>query len=243
MTATSTRSFRISPTSTNTLHLNLGKGSFTDVTPMYGLAADTTPYVGWGISLSDFDNDGWPDCFVANGHVDDNRKLAGQNSEYAEPSLLHLNVPTKHGQGRRFRLATRDAGPYFGAKHVARGAAFGDFDNDGDIDIVVNHKDGAPALLRNDTPTTNRWLQIQLVGTKSNKDAIGSIVTLQIDGRTITRQRKGGCSVLSANDPRLTIGVGQTSEVKKLTIKWPSGATTTRENIKTNQTLRIVEGE
>jgi enediyne biosynthesis protein E4 len=227
----------------NTLHLNLGKGAFNDVTPMYGLAADTTPYVGWGISLSDFDNDGWPDCFVANGHVDDNRRLIGQNTEYAEPPLLHRNVPVRSGQGRRFKLATRDVGPYFDTKHVARGAAFGDFDNDGDVDIVVNHKDGVPALLRNDTPGDNRWVQLQLVGTKSNRDAIGAKVSLEVEGRTIVRQRKGGCSVLSANDPRLTIGVGKDQKIKKLTVNWPSGAVTTRENVPTNQALRIVEGE
>jgi enediyne biosynthesis protein E4 len=227
----------------NTLHLNLGQGSFTDVTPMFGLAADTMPYVGWGLSMSDFDNDGWPDCFVANGHVDDNRTEAGQAAEYAEPSLLHQNVPNKNGQGRRFKLATRDVGPYFATKHVARGAAFGDFDDDGDVDIVVNHKDGAPALLRNDTPTDNRWLRLQLVGTRSNRDAVGARVELQVEGRTIYRQRKGGCSVFSANDPRLTVGLGQAPEVKKLTIRWPSGAVTTRENIKTNQAVRIVEGE
>ena len=226
----------------NTLHLNLGKVAFTDVTPMYGLAADTMPYVGWGISLSDFDNDGWPDCFVANGHVDDNRKQAGQNTEYAEPSLLHVNVPSKSG-GRRFKLATKDVGPYFASNHVARGAAFGDFDDDGDVDIAVNHKGGAAALLRNDTPTDNRWVRLQLVGTKSNRDAIGAKVSLDVEGRTIVRQRKGGCSVLSANDPRLTIGVGKAPEIKKITVRWPSGAVTTKENVKTNQALRITEGE
>ncbi|WP_435009233.1 CRTAC1 family protein [Tundrisphaera lichenicola] len=227
----------------NTLHLNLGKGSFTDVTPMLGLAADTMPYVGWGISFSDFDNDGWPDCYVANGHVDDNRVQAGQAAEYAEPSLIHQNVPTKNGQSRRFKLATRDVGPYFDGKHVARGAAFGDFDDDGDIDVVVNHKDGPASLLRNDTPTDNKWLRLLLVGTKSNRDAVGARVEAEVEGRTIHRQRKGGCSVFSSNDPRVTIGLGQAPEVKKLTIRWPSGAVTTRENVKANQALKIVEGE
>ncbi len=227
----------------NTLHLNLGQGAFADVTPMVGLGADTMPYVGWGIGLVDFNNDGWPDCFVANGHVDDNRQLAGQSTEYAEPALLHVNVPNPSGKGRTFRLATRDVGPYFATKHVARGAAFGDFDNDGDMDIVINHKDGAPALLRNDTPTDNHWIRLELVGTKSNRDAVGARVTIELhDGRTIHRQRKGGCSVLSANDPRLTIGVGPHPEIKKLTIDWPSGARTVREQVATNQALKIVEG-
>ncbi len=229
----------------NTLHLNLGKGSFADVTPMFGLAADTTPYVGWGISFSDFDGDGWPDCFVSNGHVDDNRKLAGQATEYAEPSLLHRNVPLKNGKGRRFTLSTRDVGPYFAVNHVGRGAAFGDFDNDGDIDIALNHKDGQAGLLRNDTPMgDNHWIRLQLVGTKSNRDAVGARVAVELEGgRTIVRQRKGGCSVLSANDPRLTIGLGNAPEIKKLTIRWPSGAITTREGVKANQALRVVEGE
>ena len=228
----------------NTLHLNLGKGGFTDVTPMYGLAADTTPYVGWGLSLSDFDGDGWPDCFVSNGHVDDNRKQAGEATEYAEPPLLHRNVPSKSGKGRRFTLSTRDVGPYFASNHVGRGAAFGDFDDDGDVDIAVNHKDGPAALLRNDTPHDNHWLRLQLVGTKSNRDAVGAKVVVELeDGRKLTRQRKGGCSVLSANDPRLTIGLAKSGLVKKLTITWPSGAVTTKEDVKADQALKITEGE
>ncbi len=226
----------------NTLHLNLGNASFLDVTPMYGLAADTLPYVGWGLGLCDFDNDGWPDCFVSNGHVDNNRNLLGQENEYEEPAILHRNVPSKDGKGRRFQLSTRDVGPYFAAKHVGRGAAFGDFDDDGDIDIALNHKDGPAALLRNDTPSDNRWLRLQLVGTKSNRDAVGARVELAVGGRTMMVQRKGGCSVLSASDPRLTVGVGKAPEVEKLTVRWPSGATTTLEHVPTNQALRIVEG-
>ena len=228
----------------NTIHTNLGKASFMDVTPMVGLAADTTPYVGWGLALADFDSDGWPDCFVANGHVDNNREQLGQGTSYAEPSLLHHNVPTRTNQGRRFQLATRDVGPYFDIRHVARGAAFGDFDNDGDIDIAVNHKDGPAALLRNDTPRgDNHWVRLELVGAKSNRDAVGARVHVQVKDRTIERQRKGGCSVFSANDPRLTIGLGNVPEIIKLTIDWPSGATTTREHLPTDQGIRIVEGE
>jgi hypothetical protein len=215
----------------NTLHLNLGHGSFRDMTAFWGMAADTFPYVGWGIGLRDFDNDGWPDCFVANGHVDDNRKLIGQDIEH------------KDRVNRRFKLSTRDVGPYFATNHVARGAAFGDIDDDGDVDIVVSHKDGVPAILRNDTPTNNHWLRLTLVGTKSNRDAVGARVVFELEKRTITQYRKGGCSVFVANDPRIVVGLGDAAAVKTLTIHWPSGAKTTRTNVPTNQALRIVEGE
>lgn len=220
----------------NTLYQNLGKGTFMDSTPFFGLAADTTPWVGWGTALADFDNDGWPDHFVTNGHVDDNRRLLGENTDYEEPALLFVNKA-----GKRFRLATRDAGPYFDGKHVGRGAAFGDVDNDGDIDILVNHKDGPGALLRNDSPAKHHWVRLKLQGTKSNRDAIGAKIELTVGGRTLHRQRKGGCSMLSANDPRVTVGVGSYEEVDTLVVRWPSGLVTTMEKVKTDKEYAIVE--
>ena len=222
----------------NTLYQNLGKGTFMDSTPFFGLAADTTPWVGWGTGLFDFDNDGWVDNFVTNGHVDDNRKEIGESIEYEEPALLFANQ-----KGKRFRLATREAGNYFDTKHVGRGAAFGDIDNDGDIDIVVNHKDGPGALLRNDTKSENHWVRLELRGTKSNRDAIGARVEVEAGGRTIHRLRKGGCSMLSSNDPRLTVGIGSVDEVAKLTVRWPSGTVSTLEHLKADQAHKIVEPE
>jgi enediyne biosynthesis protein E4 len=220
----------------NTLYRNHGNGSFTDITAYVGLAADTVPWVGWGTALADLDNDGWPDNFVANGQVDDNRPLLGQNIRYEEPALLFANLA-----GKRFRLATRDAGPYFEGRHVARGAAFGDIDDDGDIDIVVSHKDGPPALLRNDSKTENRWIRLDLRGTRSNRDAVGTRVEVVAGGLTIHRQRKSGYSLESSNDPRLLIGVGKAPEIAKLTVRWPSGAVTTREHLETGRTYSLVE--
>jgi hypothetical protein len=213
-----------------------------------GLVTDSTPWVGWGCALADFDNDGWPDCFVANGHIDDNRHLIGPNLTYAEPALLHRNVRAEetskasldHSR-RRFQLATRDAGPYFATKHVARGVSFGDLDNDGDIDLVVNHKDGPPAILRNDTPSGNHWIRLKLVGTRSNRDAIGARVEVDAGGRTITRQRKGGGSLESAHDPRLLIGLGPVEEVTRVSISWPSGTISTLEHLASNQVYEVVE--
>ena len=220
----------------NSLYMNLGGGMFEDRTPASGMATDSTPWVGWGCALADFDNDGWPDCFVTNGHVDNNLELLGYNSPYAQPPLLHRNL-----EGRGFRLATRDAGPYFDESHVGRGAAFGDLDDDGDIDIVVNHKDGAPALLRNDTPTHNHWIRLSLVGTVSNRDAIGARVEVELAGRTLFRQRKGGASLESAHDPRLLIGLGSELEARKVTVRWPSRRVSVAEHLAADRSYRVVE--
>jgi hypothetical protein len=220
----------------STLYLNYGKGVFYDSTAFFGLASDSMPWVKWGCALADFDNDGWPDCFFVNGHVDNNRRALGQPVDYEEIPLLFRN-----DLGKRFRLSTRDVGPYFDTKHVGRGAAFGDIDNDGDIDIVVNHKDGAAALLRNDTKSGNHWLRFVLQGTKSNRDAIGTKLEINLGQRTIYRQRKGGYSMQGTNDPRVLVGVGPVSEVKKVTIRWPSGIVSTLENLKVDQDYKVIE--
>ena len=167
---------------------------FRDSSSAAGLVEDSKPWVGWGCALADFDNDGWPDLFVANGHIDDNRKDLAPTLSYPEPPLLYRNVPAGGASGagtRRFELSTLDVGPYIATRHVARGAAFGDLDDDGDIDIVVNHMDSAPAILRNTTPSNNRWIRLILVGTRSNRDAIGARVEVGVGGRTITRAAKG----------------------------------------------------
>jgi hypothetical protein len=230
----------------NTLYQNLGKATFYDQTPAFGLAADAMPWVGWGCALADFDNDGWPDAFVTNGHVDDNyEELGNKNTPYEEPPLLHRNTgPGKSpGSSRRFKRATVGAGPYFDSSHVGRGAAFGDLDNDGDIDIVINHKGGPPAILRNDTPTENRWIRLNLIGRKGNRDAVGTQIEVVLNDLTIKRQRKSGGSMLSTNDPRVLIGLGAHERIESLIIHWPSGAVTTEKDLETNKDYKFEEPE
>ena len=203
------------------------------------------PWVGWGCGLADFDNDGWPDNFVANGHVDDNRQLTDRASRAA---ALRRNVPLLfaqgNGAGKRFQLSTRDVGPYFDTDARRPGAAFGDLDDDGDIDIVVNHKDGPPALLRNDTPgrrTTGSASSSAGPGATATPSAPASRST-SAAGRS-TASARGACSMESANDPRLLIGVGPVETVPSVTIQWPrpSTARTVLTDLKTNQTIEVVE--
>jgi hypothetical protein len=227
----------------NTLYQNLGNGSFYDMTNFVGLGADSMPWVGWGCGLVDFDNDGWPDAFVGNGHVDDNR----EGSPYEQLPLLHRNVPLGVGPdaGRRFKLSTLGVGPYFETnRHVARGVAFGDLDDDGRADIVVNHKDNVPGLVMNRTPTAlgeNHWVRLKLVGTVSNRDAIGARIEVTAGERTIHRQRKGGTSLESSHDPRILVGTGTAPVAEKVVITWPSGAVSTLENVESGRTVEVVE--
>ena len=222
----------------NALFINLGEGQFEDRARSSGIFHDSLAWVGWGCVLGDFDGDGWPDCFVANGHVDDNLHLITRVfNSYAEPALLHRNEG-----GERFVLATRDAGEYFDSDHVGRGVAYGDVDNDGDIDLAINHKDASAAVLRNDTDTSNQWIRLCLVGVQSNRDAIGARVEVEAGGRTIYRQRKGGSSLGASHDPRLLIGIGGARSVDQLTVHWPSGQVDRFEELQAGASWLIREG-
>jgi hypothetical protein len=174
---------------------------------------------------------------VANGHVDDNLERLGYDTPHAEPALLHRNV-----NGSRFQLATRNAGSYFDVDHVGRGLAYGDLDDDGDIDLVVSHQDGPPALLRNDTQTHHHWIRLRLVGTRSNRDSIGARVEVEAGDRTIFRQRKGGTSYASSHDPRLLIGLAGADTARRVTIRWPSGEVDQYSDLPADYDYRLREG-
>ncbi len=229
--------FNNEPTS---FYQNQGKGLFLEQSAFVGLAGPSMPFVKWGCALADFDNDGHPDIFVSNGHVDDNYHLLDDDTQpYKQPPLMF-----RHDGKKAFQACDSASGEYFATGHVGRGAAFGDLDDDGRMDIVVNHKDDAPGVLLNKTPNGNHWIRLNLRGTKTNRDAIGARVEITLGDRTIVRQKKGGGSMESTNDPRLLIGVGDAQTISKIVVKWPSGMPdTVLENVKVDQTLNIVEGE
>jgi hypothetical protein len=217
---------------------NLGEGNFDDATYSSRLAYATFHFSGFGTRFMDYDNDGRCDLFIANGHVLDNIQRYHAETRYAEPKLMFRNL----GKGI-FQNVSEQLGPDFLLPRVSRGAAVGDFDNDGDLDILVNNNGQSPQLLRNDGGNANHWVQLFLIGTRSNRDAVGARVTLRAGDLLCHDQRKGGMSYQSAQDPRLHFGLGLHTVVDELEIKWPSGELTKLTNLKADQFLTIKEGK
>ena len=218
----------------NTIHKTTDGLNFEDISATAGIVRDSIPEVGWGCSLGDFDSDGWPDMLVVNGHVDDNLKQLGRDGDYEQRAQVWRN------QGHcRFRLVP-DAGPFFAVGHACRGAAFGDLDNDGDIDVVINRMDNHPVILLNESDS-GHWIRLELLGTESNRSAIGTAVDVHLADRVLHRQLKGGGSYASTNDPRLLIGVGKADRIERVEIRWPSGRQTTLHDPVPGRTHRVVE--
>jgi hypothetical protein len=220
---------------THTLYRNKGDGTFEDSTHETGLGPATFYYAGWGTKFLDFDNDGFQDLFIANGGLLDNIELYKKGVTYAQRKLLLRNVNGK------FVNETERYGADLLFPTVARGAAFGDYDNDGDIDILVLNNDQPPNLLRNDGGNLNHWLKIKLIGTTSNRDAVGARVTVVSGDLKLVDQVKGGGSYLSANDLRVHFGLGSRTQIDSLQIKWPSGKVELRKNLKVDEILTIWE--
>jgi enediyne biosynthesis protein E4 len=217
---------------------NLGNGNFEDATLRSKIAYATFHMSGFGTRFMDYDNDGAPDIFMANGHVLDNITRYHADVQYAEPKLMFRNI----GRGI-FENVSNKLSADFQLPRVSRGVALGDFDNDGDLDILVNNNGQAPQLLRNDGGNANHWMQILLIGTKSNRDGVGARIKISAGDLVQTEQRKGGMSYQSAHDPRLHFGLGQHDHVDKIEIVWPSGAITRLSNIKSDQIIAVREGE
>ena len=219
------------------LYRNLGDGSFEDATFETRLGYATFHMSGFGACFMDYDNDGACDIFMANGHILDNIQLYHRDTQYAEPKLMFRNT----GRGI-FENVSHKLGPDFRLARVSRGAAVGDFDNDGDLDILVSNNGQAPQLLRNDGGNRNHWLQVFLVGTKSNRDGVGARVKVVSGDLTLYDQRKGGRSYQSAQDPRLHFGLGQRQAVDSVEVRWPSGTVTRLENLRSDQIITVKEG-
>ena len=221
---------------TNVLYRNDGKGNFDDVTIRAGIGVETR-YVAWGTGVVDLDNDGFPDLFVATGSVypEVERRLPAY--PFRTPRLVFRNL----GDGR-FEELLEEAGSGVTAPHASRGCAFGDFDNDGDMDILVMNMNEPPSLLRNDVSGKNHWLKVQLVGVKSNRSAIGSRVTAQYGNRRQAQEVTAQASFYSANDRRLHFGLGTEATVD-LTVRWTNGTTQAFPKVAADQLVVIREGE
>jgi hypothetical protein len=221
------------------LYRNDGGMNFTDVSYASGIAPSTAPYVGWGDGFFDFDNDGWTDLFVVNGHVYPQVDTAPEaGAKYREPKLLFLNQ-----HNGTFKDISKLVGPAIQIPQVSRGAAFGDLFNDGAIDIVVENLDGAPMILRNVGTTGNHWVSFELAGTKSNRLAIGARVKVTAGNLVQTDEVRSGSSYLSQNDLRLHFGLGPHDHIDHVEIHWPSGETQSLENLAADHFYSVLEGQ
>jgi hypothetical protein len=218
----------------NTLYENRGEGVFEDVSEKAGLGSGYVP-LGFGTKMLDFDNDGDLDIHVTNGHVVDNVKLYRPALSYAQKDLLYENT------GGRFRDVTARSGPALQSERVGRGLAVADFDNDGNLDVVMSSVGRKPALLKGQGAGKSNWLLIRAEGTKSNRFGLGATVTIETAAGRQVREINNVASYLSANDVRLHVGLGNATRAQRIEMLWPSGTKQVLTDVAANQVLTIKE--
>jgi hypothetical protein len=220
----------------NRLYRNQGSMIFSDVTMTSNLGRTAILNSGFGTRFFDFDNDTWRDLVVINGHVLDNISLYRRDVSYAEKKILYQNVRGS------FRKISDDAGAPFSKLTVGRGLALGDYDNDGDPDLLVSANNQEGELIRNDSEHENHWIGIRLIGVVSNRDGIGARIAVMAGAIARHDQSKGGTSYLSASDPRIYFGLGHSREADSIEVRWPSGRSDTLRNVRANRVVTIREG-
>jgi hypothetical protein len=221
-----------------TLYHNDGAMNFTDVSFASGIAKPTIKFLKWGVGCEDFDNDGWPDIFIASGHVYPQVDSLTAGAKYRETKIVLRN----NGKGS-FQDVSDQAGAAISMLEASRGAAFGDLDNDGKIDVVIENIDGKPKILRNTSPDTNHWLTLRLAGRQRNRLAIGAKVKLSAGPNVQIGEVRSGGSYLSQNDLRLHFGLGRSTKVEKIEVRWPSGTTEVYRDVSADKFYLLVEGD
>jgi len=228
---------------TPTLYHNQGDSTFEDATFPAGLGKHTQ-YLGWGCGFFDFDNDGWPDILICNGHVYPEVEQLRTEAGYAQRKLLYRNL-----RNGRFEDVSLNAGPGISDPSPSRGTAFGDFDNDGHIDFVVNCVNDFPQLIRCDSKLQHNWIKVRTIGTKSNRSGIGARLrcVVQMPGETKPHQQidevRSGGGYFAQSDLRVHFGIGKATKIDLLEIRWPSGTVDTLKDLQPNQLLYVREGE
>lgn len=220
------------------LYQNLGNMTFVDASYPSGIASATTHYVGWGDAFFDFDNDGWVDLFIVNGHVYPQVDTGEAGARYREPGLLFWNQ-----HNGKFKEISKLVGPALQTPRVSRGAAVGDLFNDGHLDIVIENLQGAPMILRSEGGPLNHWIGFELVGTKSNRLALNARVKVTAEDLVQTDEVRSGGSYLSQNDLRLHFGLGAKARVDRVQVFWPSGKVETITDLAADHSYELKEGE
>ena len=218
---------------TNSLYQNEQNAFFKEVSFSTGIGEKSLPYLAWGVDFVDLNNDGWQDLFIANGHLDHNISDIDPIGTYAQRNQVFMNQ-----KGRAF---IDQSATMLEQKQVSRGSAFGDLDNDGDIDIVVSNLNDHPVILWNVTEHTSNWFILKLIGTSDNQSAIGTRVKIKVDQQIQIREVKSGSGYLSQSDLRLHFGLGQAKQIDQLEIHWPNGTTQQLNRVPGNQILTVTQ--